>query len=65
MRFSPVAVGGTSNPEGAQDSLDRDRADLVPPASLADTLVVAEDRVPVTFMEPEDRVGARMGICCA
>ena len=36
----------------------------MPPASLAGTSVVAEGRSLVAFEEPEDRVAAKMGICC-
>ena len=49
---------------GGQDSLDRGRADLVPPASLVGTSVVAEGRGLVAFKEPEDREVAMTGTCC-
>lgn len=64
MHFSRVAVRGTSDPEEDQVSSDRDRADLMPPASLAGTLVVAEDRNLAASKEPEDRLEAMTGICC-
>ena len=44
--------------------MDRGRADLVPPASLAGTLVVAKGRGPVAFKELEDIVVAMTGTCC-
>ena len=59
-----MAARGTSDPVEVQDSLDRSRADLVPPASLAGTSAVAKGRGLVAFKELEDREVAMTGTCC-